>query len=66
MRKNELFKPVTRTLNGITMTFTSKRELEAYDNMLRKMVEENRKKAENGGNSSPYAKEVVFEPDFTL
>lgn len=66
MKKNELFKPVTRTMNGVTMTFTSKRELEAYDDMLRKMVEENRKKSAESGNTSPYAKEVVFEPDFTL
>lgn len=70
MKKRELFKPVTRTINGITITFTSKEELKAYDDELRKRVAENRKKAEAKANAengdSPYKNEITFTPDFSL
>lgn len=62
MRKNELFKPVERvTSSGIRITFTSKKELDAYDDSLRQMLaEKRRKEAEND-----YKNEVVFTPDFS-
>lgn len=64
MTKKNLFKPVTRTTpSGVKITFTSRKELEAFDNDLRRMVEEKRKKS---ADSSPYAKEVAFEPDFSV
>lgn len=61
MKKN-LFKPVERVLpSGIRVTFTSRKELEEYDDALRKAIAEKRQKeAENS-----YRYEVAFDPDFT-
>lgn len=57
--KDVLRTPVTRTLpSGVKITFTSRRELEKFDDELRKAVEKRRKEAESG-------KDVEFIPDFT-
>ena len=57
--KDVLRTPVTRTLpSGVKITFTSRRELEKFDDELRKAVEKRRKETESD-------KEVEFTPDFT-
>lgn len=57
--KDVLRTPVTRTLpSGVKITFTSRRELEKFDDELRKAVEKRRKEAE-------FDKDVEFIPDFT-
>ncbi len=62
--KDVLRTPVTRTLpSGVKITFTSRRELEKFDDELRKTVEKRRKEAESG--NSPDGKDVEFIPDFT-
>jgi hypothetical protein len=56
--KDVLKTPVTRTLpSGVKITFTSRRELEKFDDELRKTVEKRRKEAE-------FDKDVEFIPDF--
>ena len=56
--KDVLKTPVTRTLpSGVKITFTSRRELEKFDDELRKAVEKRHKEAE-------FDKDVEFIPDF--
>lgn len=62
--KDVLRTPVTRTLpSGVKITFTSRRELEKFDDELRKAVEKRRKEAKSGDSSD--GKDVEFTPDFT-
>lgn len=62
--KDVLKTSVTRTLpSGVKITFTSRRELEKFDDELRKAVEKRHKEAESG--DSPDSKDVEFTPDFT-